>query len=293
MPVLLTSFVNHRRFKMKKLGMIKSLLFAGFICAPLLGYASIPTEQIRASQLLISSQKSLEGKIAFFKLDPQSTQAVEETASLIKRGLEDLPASDIRGIFLLPSEGESETARVAFVDTAGECFIYDSVTRETAVCGKEEKVLVRSSQELLSSIYHAPNTSLSQIRALQVAGLGDWICSHREEIITGMAITGIITLGAVMTIAGGGGAVVLGGGAIALITSGAAIITLIEGDKAEAEATVLGGGAVVGGTVLGAGLGAGAKAVSLGRAALAGGGVLTVGIGATAVAMDYFCPARG
>ena len=183
---------------------IKILLFTGFICAPLLSYASIPSE-IKNNKMNMAAdvsiedyfkEISLEENIPFFKLDPQTAQAVKETAFLMRKGLEDLGAGAIRGIFILPGKGSlsSERASVAFVGTAGECFIYDSATRETMVCGEAEKVLVRSSKELLSSsLGFVPiDTLLSQGRALQVAGLGDWICSHQAEIL--------MTIGAVMMV---------------------------------------------------------------------------------------------
>ena len=181
-PVFLTNFANHRRFKMKKLGMIKNLLFAGFICAPLLGYASIPTEN---NKMNMSAGASIDFKAINLEekshFDPQTAQAVKETASLIKRDLEDLGASTIQRIFVLPEEGSLERARVVFVDTARECFIYDSVARETVVCGAEEKVLAREEELLSSSLGFYIDTSSN--RALQVAGLGDWICSNKTDIM--------------------------------------------------------------------------------------------------------------
>ena len=280
---------------MKKFWMTKSLLFVGFMAYVLFSgwsWASIPKE----------SESSRPTHSFHFVLDPQESPAVEETASVMRRGLEDLGAGDIRGIFVLPgkgslpSEGESETARVAFVDTVGECFMYDSVTRETEVCEEEE--------ELLSgSLTYAPiDTSLSQERALQVAGLGDWICSHKEEIMIGAALGGTLAGGAALggatlggtlgrTLAGAlAGGVGVGVGEVGVTTLGVAGALGAGAAAVGAEGTAavlvaLGAGATLG---AGAALGAG---VALGTVAVAGAALGAVAV--AGVAVYYFCPARG
>ena len=272
---------------MRKFWMIKNLLFVGFMAYVLFSgwsWASIPKE----------SESSWPTHSFHFVLDPQESPAVEETASVMRRGLEDLGAGDIRGIFVLPgreslpSEGESETARVAFVDTVGECFMYDSVTRETEVCEEEEELLVRSSEELLSSsLAYAPiDTSLSQERALQVAGLGDWICSHKEEVMIGIA-TGGAAAGIVIATLGAGIGV---GAAAAVVGAGTGLGALGSTVIFGAEAS-----AAVAATVVGAGVGVAAVAAVIGAgvgvAGAAAAGIVAGVLGAGAV--YYFCPARG
>ena len=235
---------------------------------------------------------------------------VKETASLIRKGLEDLGAGTIWGIFSGKRSFQGENMKQPvwlFVGTAGECFLYDSVTRETVMC--EEKLLI--SQELLSgSLAYAP-VSFSQEKALQVAGLGDWICSHKTEIIiatlTAGAIAGIlagtgagVTLSALSALRSG---TAYGAGlkegietgmvqlSTIMATTGATttgVLLAIGGEEATA------GGAATAGATVGAGIvTATILGVGAGIAGIAATAGATVGAGAIAGAVYYFCPAKG
>ena len=260
--------------------------------------ASIPKE----------SESSGPAHSFYFAIDLQ-VPAVKETAALIRKGLEDLGAGAIRGIFILPREGslpsEYETASVAFVGTEGECFIYDSVTKKTVMC--EEKLLV-SEEFLLSSLAYPP-VLLSQ-ESLQVAGLGDWICSHKIEMAIGMGMLGLgivtgpmglamreaflqkVGIGEIRELVTTAGILT---GVMALI-AGTSIATLETTNSPEmktrmTEFAIGSGIAMTTGFTVGTAIGAGAGLLGVGMGAglLAGVAIGAAGIGA----MYYFCPARG
>ena len=181
--------------------------------APLLGYASIPQESNRAHTVTAKSFHFALDSLSVQAVEIQAlpatqavkmqalpaqavetqaglaqvveTQAVEETASLMRTGLENLGAGDIRGVFVLPTKENAhqtagEIVRVAFLDTAGGCFMYDSITSKMALCDREEEVLVRDQEELVaSSLSYLPADSLFIPReSVQVASL----CSFLDTI---------------------------------------------------------------------------------------------------------------
>ncbi len=163
---------------------------------PLSGYAHVhpkPSDNVDSSR-----------EINNFSLGPQEILAVEEKASQIKSGLEHLGAGDIQGVFVLPkkesvsseSAGSEGTVRVAFLDTAKKCFMYDSMTKEMVLCDEESAILVRDSEEVLVSSlssYVPVDSSFIPVGSLQTAGLKDFICTYETQMKVGGALG--ITLG--------------------------------------------------------------------------------------------------
>lgn len=205
---------------MKTFWITKKLLCAGFIAyIPLSGYAHIhpnPSDNM-------DSRETYK-----FSLDPQEVLAVEEITSQIKEGLQNLEeAGDIQGMFILPEKesvlslseptSSERMLRVAFLDTARKCFIYDSMTKEMVLCDEEDEALVKESEEVLTS-----SLSYTPSEALQTAGIGDFICSNKPAITMGIAI------GVIGALAGGiavGGIAV--GGSVAIAGGTGAILTIV------------------------------------------------------------------
>ena len=162
-------------------------------------------------------------------------QAVEETASLMRAGLENLGAGDIRGVFALPTKENvhqtaGEIARVAFLDTAGGCFMYDSITSKMALCDQEEEVLVRDQEELVAnSLSHfLVDSAVISREPLPVTSLGDDLCAIIDTITKSIPLQLAVVAGSsvgvpVLIIASG--LVAAGTGAILSI----AIVTVIAG----------------------------------------------------------------
>ena len=114
--------------------------------------------------------------------------SIEETALLIETGLIALEAGDITNIFFLsnpvslPDSGRGNMDRVAFLDSAKKCFIYDIRTSETVFCDSEERIFLREVETMTAHEISNPYSNYSLTSGMQVAGLGDWLCSHRKEI---------------------------------------------------------------------------------------------------------------
>ena len=199
---------------MKKFWMIKNLLLAGFMAhAPLLGYASIPQESNRANAVTAKSFYFALDSLSAQAVEMQAglaqvveTQAVEETASLMRAGLENLGAGDIRGVFALPTKENvhqtaGEIARVAFLDTAGGCFMYDSITSKMALCDREEEVLVRDQEELVAhSLSYLPADSLESV---QVAILEEKLCPYVNTLRKPKVVREVTLIGGVVGLVGG------------------------------------------------------------------------------------------
>ncbi len=253
---------------------------------PLSGYAHVPPKP---------SDHTDSHKINNFSLGPQEVLEMKEQASQMKAGLEHLGADDIQRMFILPGKesvssesSESEgMIRVAFLDTAKKCFMYDNMTKEMILCDEEDTVLVRDSEEILASSlssYAPVDSSFVPRGYLQTAGLnlegeglGDFVCSNPHAVaivaggtgVAGALGAGVIGVGVVAGIAGG---IVIGGIAkkmkftqidtIPLVVIGGVVTTLVV---ATTGLTIATGAGVIAGTAVAMLLGAGVVAIGLGE----------------------------
>ncbi len=263
---------------------------------PLSGYAHVPPKP---------SDHTDSHKINNFSLGPQEILAVEEQASQMKAGLEHLGAGDIQRMFVLPRKesvssesSESEgMVRVAFLDTAKKCFVYDSMTKEMVICDEEDTVLVRDSEEVLASSlssYAPVDSSFIPVGALQTAGLRDFICTYETEIKIGagvLAIAGTLIIAKAFAITGGAiavtGALLGGATGIALVNAG--IQETYLGLGTGAGALAIAGGVT---QFTGAKVGALVSAISLPTTLALLGAVAVTGSAKGIIAFSL-CPTRG
>ncbi len=129
----------------------------------------------------------------------------------------------------MPSESsESEgMVRVAFLDTAKKCFVYDSMTKEMVICDEEDTVLVRDSEEVLASSlssYAPVDSSFLPVGALQTAGLGGFICAYKEPIGLFAAFVGLGSLLSTGGMLAGAGGTAVTAGSIGVIVIGGVIV---------------------------------------------------------------------
>ena len=283
------------KIRIKGLG----ILCRAVICFLFLGQseASIPAESPK--------------KAVFFERETSG----EKPAFLLKKQL--LEAGELETqIVFFGAKSSEKISFVAFLDNKGDCFRFDNESRQMVLCDKadgaqeaakkfepfftsprgQEEMTVKEFSAFSLPVYFDP--LLNQGEALQTAGLGDWICSHKIEIAlsltAGMAIvTGVGTFAGMAAVTGvavraasiaktallKSGLMTMGGG----LTGASASLTGVAVGKGETELTLIGTIAtLIAGTATG-------KISGLRKIIM----VTTTGAAVTMGSIVFFCPSIG